>query len=247
MDALYWIIGSSILMSAIAMVGSVTLLLSASTLQRILLPLVAFAAGSLIGGAFFHMIPAGLEAFGNNTWFYSWILLGFCVFFALEQLLHWHHCHRAETSCKQPLTYLILIGDGLHNFIGGLAIAGTFLVDIRLGIMAWLAAAAHEVPQELGDFGVLIHGGWEKGKALLLNVLSALTFLVGGLVAYFLSLNIDISFLIPFAAGNFIYIGATDLVPEVNKHKDIKANFVNFAAFIIGILLMLLIKMLAGS
>lgn len=229
------------------MVGSVTLLLKATTLQRILLPLVAFAAGSLIGGAFFHMIPAGLEVYGNNTWFYGWLILGFCVFFALEQLLHWHHCHRAQTSCKQPLTYLILLGDGLHNFIGGLAIAGTFLIDIRLGIMTWLAAAAHEVPQELGDFGVLIHGGWEKRKALLFNVLSALTFLLGGLVTYFLSFNLDISFLIPFAAGNFIYIGATDLVPEVNKHKDIKVNLINFAAFIIGILLMLSIKVFLGS
>ncbi len=113
--------------------------------------------------------------------------------------------------------------------------------------MTWLAAAAHEIPQELGDFGVLIHGGWEKRKALLYNMLSALTFLLGGLVTYFLSFNIDISFLIPFAAGNFIYIGASDLVPEVNKHKDIKTNLVNYAAFITGILLMLSIKVLLGS
>jgi zinc and cadmium transporter len=211
-----------------------------------LLPLVAFAAGSLIGGAFFHMIPAGLVKFGISTAFFVWLLAGFCVFFALEQLLHWHHCHRAQTSCKQPLTYLILLGDGLHNFIGGLAIAGTFLVDIRLGIMAWLAAAAHEIPQELGDFGVLVHGGWEKRKALLFNLLSALTFLIGGLVAYGLSFNYDISFLIPFAAGNFIYIGATDLVPEVNKHENIKVNLANFSAFIIGILLMLGIKLIGS-
>ena len=247
MDTLYWIIGSSLLMSAIAMVGSITLLLEESTLQRLLLPLVAFAAGSLIGGAFFHMVPAGLAAFGNSTLFFAWLLLGFCVFFALEQFMHWHHCQRAQTSCKQPLTYLILIGDGLHNFIGGLAIAGTFLTDIHLGIMAWLAAAAHGIPQELGDFGVLIHGGWEKGKALLFNMLSALTFLLGGLVTYVMSFNLDISFLIPFAAGNFIYIGATDLVPEVNKHEDIKVNIINYVAFIAGILLMLLIKMLFES
>ena len=247
METLYWIIGSSLLMSAIAMVGSITLLLKASTLQRILLPLVAFAAGSLIGGAFFHMIPAGLDAYGNNTGFFAWLLLGFCMFFALEQFLHWHHCSRAQASCKQPLTYLILIGDGLHNFIGGLAIAGTFLIDIRLGVMTWLAAAAHEIPQELGDFAVLIHGGWGKRKALLFNILSALTFLLGGLVTYTLSFNMDISFLIPFAAGNFIYIGASDLVPEVNKHGDIKTNLVNYAAFITGILLMLMIKVLLGS
>lgn len=244
MSTLAWIIASGLAMSAIALVGSVTLLLKPSTLNKLILPLVSFAAGSLIGGAFFHMIPAGLSKMGNTTEFFIWILAGFITFFALEQLLHWHHCHRAEAECKKPLTYLILIGDGLHNFIGGLAIAGTFLVDIRLGIMTWLAAAAHEVPQELGDFGVLIHGGWSKGKALLFNVLSALTFLLGGLMAYAVSFNIDIAFLIPFAAGNFIYIGASDLVPEVSKHRELKTNTINFMAFVFGVGLLLIIKVL---
>ena len=109
-----------------------------------------------------------------------------------------------------------------------------------------IAAAAHEIPQELGDFGVLVHGGWEKGKALLFNVLSALTFLLGGLVTYYFSFDYDISFLIPFAAGNFIYIGATDLVPEVNKHENIKVNIVNYLAFVTGIALMLIIKFIPG-
>jgi zinc and cadmium transporter len=242
MDTLAWIILSGLLMSAIALIGSVTLVLKESTLQRIILPLVAFSAGSLIGGAFFHMIPAGIAQSGSSITFFAWIVAGFSIFFALEQLLHWHHCHRASTSCKQPLTYLILIGDGLHNFIGGLAIAGVFVTDIRLGIMAWLAAAAHEVPQELGDFGVLIHGGWGKRKALLFNVLSGLTFLAGGLLAYSFSSTIDITFLIPFAAGNFLYIGASDLIPEVAKHEDIKANILNYISFIIGIALMFIIK-----
>lgn len=242
MSTLAWIVGSGLLMSAIALVGSVTLVLSESTLQKIILPLVAFAAGSLIGGAFFHMIPAGMAKIDNTTVLFAWLLAGFALFFALEQFLHWHHCHRARTSCKQPLTYLILIGDGLHNFIGGLAIAGTFMVDIRLGIMAWLAAAAHEIPQELGDFGVLIHGGWRKQTALLFNLLSGLTFLLGGLVTYVASFTVDVAFLIPFAAGNFIYIGASDLVPEVAKHEDLKKNILNFVFFIIGLLLMYVIK-----
>ena len=242
MTTLTWIIGSSLLMSVIALVGSVTLILKAETLRRLLLPLVSFAAGSLIGGAFFHMIPAGIAAMGNTTAFYAWILAGFTVFLALEQLLHWHHCHRADTECKKPLTYLILIGDGLHNFIGGLAIAGIFLADIRLGIMAWLAAAAHEIPQELGDFGVLVHGGWSKGRALAFNFLSALTFLLGGLIAYAGSFNFNIAFLIPFAAGNFLYIGASDLVPEVSKHGELKTNALNLIAFIAGIGLMLIVK-----
>jgi zinc and cadmium transporter len=238
-----WIVGSGLLMSAIALVGSVTLVLSERALQRVLLPLVAFAAGSLLGGAFFHMIPAGLAAGKTEVTVGILVLAGFAMFFGLEQFLHWHHCHRAETTCKKPLTYLILIGDGLHNFLGGLAVAGTFLIDIRLGVVTWLAAAAHEVPQELGDFGVLVHGGWERRRALFYNVLSALTFLVGGLVAYAASFRIDVSFLVPFAAGNFIYIGAADLIPEVKAHADLKANAVHFVAFAVGVALMLVVKL----
>lgn len=161
MTTFLWILLGGVLMSAIALVGSVTLLLRPSTLERLLLPLVAFAAGSLIGGALFHMIPASLAGMPVMATF-GWVALGFSIFFALEQFLHWHHCHRAFAECRRPLTYLILIGDGIHNFLGGLSIAGVFLVDTRLGIAAWVAAAAHEIPQELGDFGVLIHGGWRS-------------------------------------------------------------------------------------
>jgi len=242
-NTLTWIIAGGVLMSAIAMVGSVTLVLKPATLERLLLPLVAFAAGSLIGGAFFHMIPAAVIETGDILNVGVLVVAGFTVFFLLEQLLHWHHCHRASSDCKQPLTYLILIGDGLHNFLGGLAIAGTFLVDIRLGITSWLAAAAHELPQELGDFGVLVHGGWSKRRALLFNVLSGLTILAGGLVTYALSFQMDISWLIPFAAGNFLYIGASDLVPEVNKHHDLRANVVHPLAFVLGLALLLFARM----
>lgn len=236
MEPLQWIVGGGVLMAAIALTGSLTLVLSEATRQRVMLPLVAFAAGSLIGGALLHMIPAALDRGGAVVVTLFWVLAGFIVFFALEQFLHWHHCHRAANSCKQPLTYLILIGDALHNFLGGLAVASTFLVDIRLGIATWLAAAAHEVPQELGDFAVLVHGGWTARNALLFNVLSALTFLVGGLVTYFAAARIDVSFLVPFAAGNFLYIGASDLVPEVNKHDNLAVNLVHFAAFVAGTL-----------
>ena len=179
----------------------------------------------------------------NELTVFSLILAGFTVFFGLEQFLHWHHCHRAETACKKPLTYLILIGDGLHNFLGGLAVAGTFLIDIRLGIVTWLAAAAHEVPQELGDFGVLVHGGWARRQALFYNVLSALTFLLGGLIAYFASFRLDVSFLVPFAAGNFIYIGASDLIPEVKEHADLKVNAIHFLSFVAGAAMMLAVKL----
>ena len=238
MSTFAWIFLSGLLMSAIALVGSLTLLLPPAALDRVVMPLVAFAAGSLLGGAFFHMIPAAALGAPDLGQILLTSMLGFATFFALEQFLHWHHCHRASADCKKPLTYLILLGDGLHNFLGGLGVAAVFLVDVRLGLTAWLAAAAHEVPQELGDFGVLIHGGWTRGRALLFNFLSGLAFLLGGLVTWAASHAIDAEVLVSFAAGNFIYIGASDLVPEVNKHKSAWASLVHFLAFAAGIALL---------
>jgi zinc and cadmium transporter len=243
---LLWIVASGVAMSLVALVGSLTLLLPERALRGILLPLVAFAAGSLIGGAFFHMIPASVGTTGSVVVTSAWTVLGFLVFFALEQFLHYHHCHRRFAHHRRPLTYLVLIGDGLHNFLGGLAVAGTFLIDVRLGITTWLAAVAHEIPQELGDFGVLVHGGWPKVRALVFNVLSASTFLLGSLLAYTASLRVDVSFLVPFAAGNFLYIGASDLVPEVNKQRDLVTNVIIFASFAAGLGLLLAVHHVGG-
>lgn len=245
MTPFWWILLGGIAMSGIALVGSVTLLLREATLQKLLLPLVAFAAGSLVGGALFHMIPAALSAMPARA-AVLWVALGFLLFFGLEQFLHWHHCQRAFADCKRPLTYLILLGDGLHNFLGGLAIAGVFLADVRLGIAAWVAAAAHEVPQELGDFAVLIHGGWKRRNALLFNLLSGLTFLAGGLVAYAASRQLDVSWLVPLAAGNFLYIGASDLVPEVNKAHTVARASAHFVLFAAGLGLLYALAALGG-
>lgn len=136
----------------------------------------------------------------------------------------------------------MLVSDGLHNLLGGFAVAGAFIADVRLGVGAWLAAAAHEVPQELGDFAVLIHGGSDRRRALLFNLLSALTFLLGGLLAYGSSLSWDVSFLVPFAAGNFIYIAASDLVPEVNEDRYWRANALHFGCLAAGIALLYVLR-----
>ena len=157
MSTLGWIIVSGLAMSSLALVGAVTIALPAPLLDRILLPLVGLAAGSLLGGAFFHMLPEAVVALGNDLALYVWLVAGFLAFFLLEQFLHWHHCHKAVHDQHRPLGYLILLADGLHNFIGGLAVGGAFIVDIRVGVVTWVVAALHEIPQELGDFGVLVH------------------------------------------------------------------------------------------
>lgn len=246
MDLLIWILGSSILMSAVGWIGLILLALRESLLKRLLLPLVAFSAGSLLGGALLHLLPEALLETEEMTTIFLWTLVGFSLFFLMEQFLSWHHHHAVPSEHKEPFTYLILLADSLHNFIGGLAIAGSFLISIEAGIVTWIAAAAHEIPQELGDFGILVRGGWKKYQALLVNFISALTIVPGALLAYFLSAAIDVTFLLPFAAGNFIYIAASDLVPEIKHERDIGKNLVHFTAFVAGISVIFLTRLFVG-
>ncbi|MFI2809954.1 MULTISPECIES: ZIP family metal transporter [Microbulbifer] len=237
MTELPWILGGGLLMSGIAMSGAISLLMREATLERILLPLVSLAAATLLGGAFFHMLPEGLASVRPlNAGL--WVLVGFSTFLLLEQLLSWHHSHGTHSNSREPVTYLILLGDGIHNFIGGLAVASTFLIDARAGIAAWLAAAAHEVPQELGDFGVLVHGGWSRRRALAWNFISGLTFPLGALLAYLLSRHFDLGTLVLFGAGSFIYISASDLIPEIKHRGGAGAAAVHFGFFALGLLLM---------
>jgi zinc and cadmium transporter len=240
---LAWIVLGGLLMSGIALLGAVTFLLSERVQKQLILPLVAFSAGSLLGGAFFHMLPAAVRAQTSELAVWIWVLAGFSVFFAFEQVLHWHRCQHSPDGAVSTLPTLIIAGDALHNLLGGMAMASAFLVDVRLGIATWLAEAAHELPQELGEYGVLLHGGWSRRQALLVNVLSSLPFLAGGLLTWTASFQIDVAFLVPFAAGNFLYIAASDLIPEVNRHHRLATAALHFAAFAAGVLLLLAIRL----
>jgi zinc and cadmium transporter len=246
MSTLAWIIGGGLLMSALALSGAVALLLPEATYRRLMLPLVAFAAGALLGGALFHLLPAAIHARGSVAGVYLALAGGIVAFLCLEVFLNWHHCHKPVATHRRPLTYLILVADGLHNFIGGLAVGGAFLVDVELGIVTWLAAAAHEVPQELGDFGILVHGGWSPKRALIYNLLSGLTFVAGGVVVYFTRDALDVAYLLPFAAGNFIYIALADLVPEVSRPGSLGRGFVHLGSFAAGLAILWGLRGLAG-
>ncbi|RTR01171.1 ZIP family metal transporter [Halomonas nitroreducens] len=232
MATLAWIVVGGLAMSAIAMVGGLTVLLRPATLERLLLPLVALAAGTLLGGAFFHMVPEGSRALSPLA-ASVWLLAGFTAFLLLEQFLNWHHGHGERRPA--PMTYLVLAGDTLHNLLGGLAIASTFMLDPRAGLVAWLAAAAHEVPQELGDFAVLVHGGWTRRRALLWNLASALSFPLGGLVAFAASWHLELSGLVLLGAGNFLYIAASDLIPEIKATSRLPWSLAHFACFAAGL------------
>lgn len=234
---LAWILTGGILMSLVALVGGITVLLPPRRLNQLLLPLISLAAGSLLGGALFHMLPEGLAVMGARR-AGLWIAGGFTGFLALEQFLQWHHSHRHTGPQRHPMAVLILLGDGLHNFIGGLGIASTFLMNPTAGIAAWCAAVAHEIPQELGDFAILIHSGWRPRSALRWNFISALTFPLGALLAWLLARSLPVAPLVLFAGGNFIYIAASDLVPEIKGSATLRSAGVSFGWFCAGLALM---------
>jgi len=239
---LTYIILATIIVSLLSFVGIFTLSLKEQMLNKILLILIGLSAGTLMGGAFLHLLP---EATENNTGLdvFIFVLVGFITFFIIEKVLHWRHCHKGECEVH-TFTYMNLIGDSIHNFIDGLIMAASFIVSIPLGITTTIAISSHEIPQEIGDFGVLIYGGFSKKKALILNFLVALTAVLGGLTGYFISNLIENAylFILPFAAGGFVYIAATDLIPEIKKELNMKKYMATLSVFILGILIMWITK-----
>ncbi len=250
MDVLSYILISTFLVSLIAFEGFVFLFLKEEFLDKILLILVSFAAGALIGGAFLHLMPEAIRKVGFEegsllkVFFY--LIFGFCAFFILENFIKWHHHHARNHPEIKSFSYLILISDGVHNFIDGLVIAGAFVVSVPLGFTTFLAIVLHEIPQEIGDFGILVYSGFKRIKALLLNYLSAVSVIFGGLVGFLLSEKMggSIIFLLPFAAGSFIYIACSDLIPEIKYKVSPRKSFIHFFVFLLGIGIMFLMKLL---
>lgn len=237
MNTLAYILLTSFLISSAAVLAIFVLAIKKTLLDKILLFLVSISTGTLMAAAFFDLLPESLEMMPTKTVFLI-VIISFIIFYFIEKVFHWRHCHEGECEIH-AFGYLNLIGDILHNFIDGLIIAATFIIDIQLGIATSLAILLHEIPQEIGDFGILLYAGFQKKKAIILNLVTALFSVVGALAGYFLSLYAEFltAYLLPFAAGGFLYISMSDLMPEIKKEKNIRRSVISFICFILGIIL----------
>ncbi|MSS74030.1 ZIP family metal transporter [Candidatus Pacearchaeota archaeon] len=236
-----YVLSSVLIISLISFIGVFTLSINTKRLHKILIYLVSFAAGALLGDAFLHLIPELIEenSFTLSTSF--WILGGIVLFFIIEKIVRWQHCHLPQTKeHKHPFAIINLVGDGFHNLIDGLIIGASYIVSIPLGLATTLAVIFHEIPQEISDFGVLLQGGFSKKKALLFNFLSACTAILGAIIALVATKFIPLisQIILPIAIGGFVYIAGADLIPELHKNVETKKSILQLVALIIGILVM---------
>ncbi len=239
-NELAYILIAAFIVSFVSLIGVSFFTVRKRIMRKILTTLVAFSAGSLLGTVFFDLLPESFQKSGNGFF----VLFGIVLFFIIESFIHWHHAHDETCEkCINPVVYLTFIGDGIHNFIDGVIIAAGFFISIPSGIAVSLAILFHEIPQELGDFAIFINGGLTRAKALLYNFLSALIAVAGGLVGYFFLLKIQalIPFIIAIAAGNFLYISVSDLMPMLHKEKSPNKRISQLIALLLGILLIFLV------
>lgn len=231
-------IGSSILVSLMALVGIATLAINDKLLKKIVILLVSLSGGALIGDAFIHILPETINKFGFDLSISLYILAGILLFFVLEKFIHWHHCRCPDHKHNKPFVTTLLVGDSLHNFVDGLFIATSYLIDIHLGVATTIAVIFHEIPQEIGDFGVLVHGGMKKTKAIFINFLTALTALLGAITGLLIGSASDefLKIILPLTAGGFIYVANADLFPELHKKSQHGIqSIIQFLMVLIGI------------
>ncbi len=247
MDAFVYALGSVLIISFVSLIGMFTLSFRVDQLKKVLLYLVSLSAGALFGDAFLHLLPEIVEEHGFVLPVSLSLLGGISFSFVIEKFIHWRHCHMPTSKDHpHPLAIMNLVGDGIHNFIDGLIIGVSYLVSVPVGIATTIAVFMHEIPQEIGDFGVLLYSGLTRKKALFLNFLLALTSVLGVLVVFVIS-NFEFHitlYLLPFAAGTFIYIAGSDLIPEIHKTNGTKNSFLQLISFLLGITLMLLLVLL---
>ena len=239
-------IASVIIVSLISLIGVFILAIKQNNLNKLTIFLVSLSAGTLLGDSFLHLIPEAVEK-NNGTATWLWLLFGILSFFILEKVIHWRHCHLPTTEDHpHPFGLMNLVGDGLHNFLDGMIIAGSFLVSAKLGLVTTLAVIAHEIPQEIGDFGILLHAGYSRARAILLNFSSAIVAVLGAVLALAVGAQTSAftSFIIPFTAGGFIYIATADLIPELKKDTAPAKSLFQLFLIIAGIGIMLALKKL---
>lgn len=232
--------------SLFALVGVFAFGFREQTLKKLSFFLVAFSTGALLGGAFLHLLPEALNNFAEPESTFLLVLLGVILFYILERLLKWHHCHEDGPCETHTFTYMSLLGDSLHNFIDGLVIISAFSVSPEFGIATSLAVASHELPQELGDFGVLVHGGFSRFRALFWNFISGLSAIFGVIVGYLLIEKIEniTPVFLALAAGGFIYVSMSDLIPELHKENKLLKSLTGFAIFALGLIFMYTTKII---
>lgn len=235
------------LVSLFSLSGIFALSLREDTLHRILFFLVAFSAGSILGASIFDLLPEAVELVDEEVVF-IYIAMGFVAFFVLERFIYWYHGHGHhsdieelvdERTATKGFAYLNIIGDAIHNFIDGMIIAASFTVGAHVGVATTIAVVFHELPQEMGDYGILVYAGFDKARAMILNFSAALAVVAGGLFASFFLDTVEAlsGTLIAFSAGAFIYLAASELIPELKEEKDFWRSLVQFAVFILGLAL----------
>jgi len=236
---------SVVIISLLSFVGIVTFAVKQKHIEKVLLVLVAFSVGALLGDSFFHLLPEAVEKTGSFTIEIALlVLLGIIIFFSLEKFLRWRHCHQEQCEDHiKELGTMNLVGDAAHNLIDGILIGASFLISLPLGIATTIAVAAHEIPHELGNYGILLHSGYSRKQALLYNFYSALTAVAGTLAVLIIGSHAGniIYYLIPITAGNFIYIAMSDLIPELHHEEKASSSAIHFLAILSGIAIMLLL------
>lgn len=234
------------LVSLLSLVGIVTLSLHENRLRKILLFLVAFAVGALFGDVFIHLLPESFEKIGANLTSSLLVIVGFLIFYVLEKFIRWRHLGSAQTSKVRPVVTMNIVGDAAHNLIDGMLIAASFMVSVPIGITTTVAIVLHEIPQEIGDFGILVNGGLSIRSALLFNLLAALMAFLGAAITILIGEQIEdyAVYLLPVTAGGFIYIAGPDLIPELQQEVRISNSVWQFGALLMGVVVMALLTLL---